>query len=65
MQHGAHVVCEVETTLRPSDMKRKNRHWYNFGDEYNRAEFEVRLIVRMLICTIFVKSPGADGFSET
>lgn len=22
----------------------KNRHWYNFGKEYNRADFEVRMI---------------------
>ncbi len=26
-------------------MKRKNRHWYNLGQEYNRAEFEVRILV--------------------
>ena len=24
----------------------KNRHWYNFGKEYNRAEFEVRLLAQ-------------------
>ncbi len=42
---GAKEVCAVEAILNPRDMKRKNRHWYNFGREYNRAEFEVRLIV--------------------
>ena len=42
---GAREVCAVEAILSPQDMKRKNRHWYNLGREYNRAEFEVRLIV--------------------
>ena len=42
---GAREVCAVEAILTPEDMKRKNRHWYNLGREYNRAEFEVRLIV--------------------
>lgn len=42
---GAKEVCGVETILNPRDMKRKNRHWYNFGTEYNRAEFEVRVLV--------------------
>ena len=44
-REGAREVCAVETVLSPEDMKRKNRHWYNFGTEYNRAEFEVHLIV--------------------
>ena len=26
-------------------MKRKNRHWYNFAPEYNRAQFIVRVLV--------------------
>ena len=38
-------VCTVETTLRLSDMKLKNRHWYNIGKQYNRASFELRVIV--------------------
>ena len=42
---GAKEVCAVEAILHPRDMKRKNRHWYNMGKEYNRAEFEVRMIV--------------------
>lgn len=41
----AREVCAVEAMLNPRDMKRKNRHWYNLGQEYNRAEFEVRMIV--------------------
>lgn len=44
-QDGAREICAVETTLNPRDMKRKNRHWYNFGREYNRAEFEVRMLI--------------------
>jgi len=46
MRHGgASIVCSIETVLHARDMKRKNRHWYNFRDEYNRAEFEIRMIV--------------------
>ncbi len=45
LQHdGTKPVCAVETVLSPSDMKRKNRHWYNLGKEYNRADFEIRLL---------------------
>jgi hypothetical protein len=42
---GAREICGVEAILNPRDMKRKNRHWYDFGKEYNRAEFEVRMII--------------------
>ncbi|KAK3047562.1 hypothetical protein LTR09_011067 [Extremus antarcticus] len=42
---GAQNVCGVETILNPRDMKRKNRHWYDIGKEYNRADFEVRVLV--------------------
>ena len=42
---GAREVCGVETMLNPRDMKRKNRHWYSLGREYNRAEFEVRMLI--------------------
>jgi hypothetical protein len=37
--------CAVESVLDPADMKRKNRHWYNFAPEYNRAEFDVKVII--------------------
>ena len=26
-------------------MKLKNRHWYNFGEQYQRAEFVVKIII--------------------
>lgn len=42
---GAREICAVEAILNPRDMKRKNRHWYEFGKEYNRAEFEVRMLI--------------------
>lgn len=42
---GASEVCAVEVVLNHGDMKRKNRHWYNLGKEYNRAEFEVRMLI--------------------
>ncbi|KAK5175057.1 uncharacterized protein LTR77_000194 [Saxophila tyrrhenica] len=41
---GAREVAGIETILNPKDMKRKNRHWYNFGREFNRAEFELRVL---------------------
>lgn len=44
-QAGAREVCGVETILHPRDMKRKNRHWYELGREYNRAEFDVRVLI--------------------
>jgi hypothetical protein len=37
--------CEVESVLDGADMKRKNRHWYNFAPEYNRAEFDVKVLI--------------------
>lgn len=42
---GVREVCAVEAVLNPYDMKRKNKHWYNLGREYNRAEFEIRMLV--------------------
>ncbi|EXJ73469.1 uncharacterized protein A1O5_03230 [Cladophialophora psammophila CBS 110553] len=41
---GAQPVCKVESQL-PQDMKRKNRHWYNVGPEYLRAEFEMQVLI--------------------
>lgn len=42
---GAREVCAVTTVLTNRDMQRKNSRWYNMKKEYNRAEFEVRMIV--------------------
>ena len=42
---GAKDACVIEVKFDPRDMKRKNRHWYNRGDEYSRAEFDVCFIV--------------------
>lgn len=43
-REGARHLCKIVTVLSPTDMKRKNRHWYDLRKEYNRAEFEIRLI---------------------
>lgn len=44
-QGGARHVCDLEFSLHPKDLKRKNRHWYDLAREYSRAEFEVRMLV--------------------
>jgi hypothetical protein len=44
-KEGSRSVCAVESVLSDRDMKRKNRHWYNFGPQYYRAEFDMRVIV--------------------
>jgi len=42
---GSREICTVEATLQSSDLKRKNRHWYNLAKEYSLAEFEVRVLI--------------------
>jgi hypothetical protein len=44
-KEGAKSVCAVESVLSYRDMKKKNRHWYNFGPEYYRAEFDMKVII--------------------
>jgi hypothetical protein len=39
------TVCEVNATLDEIDMKVKNRHWYNRGPRYLRAEFDVKTLI--------------------
>jgi hypothetical protein len=41
---GAQRVCKVESSL-PQDMKLKNRHWYNAGPQYFRAEFDMQVLI--------------------
>lgn len=43
--HGVKPLCSVESILDRGDMKLKNRHWYNLGPKYYRAEFELRVLV--------------------
>jgi len=40
---GVKEVCTVDAKLGRHEMKRKNKHWYNLGKEYNLADFEVRI----------------------
>jgi hypothetical protein len=44
-KEGAKSVCAVESVLSHRDMKKKNRHWYNLGPEYYRAEFDMKVII--------------------
>lgn len=44
-QGGAKKVCHVQFDVSPGHMKLKNRHWYNLGSKYYRAEYEVRAIM--------------------
>jgi hypothetical protein len=42
---GARTVCTVESLLSEHDLKLKNRHWYNLGPQYWRAEFKVKILI--------------------
>jgi len=46
-QYGAKRLCDVESLLQGKgvEMKRKNRHWYNRGDHYVRARFNIKVIL--------------------
>lgn len=41
-EEGVRPLCAIEARLKPSDMTRKNKHWYNLQREYNQAEFKVK-----------------------
>ena len=41
---GAQRLCKVESQM-PQDMKLKNRHWYNAGPQYLRAEFAMQVLI--------------------
>lgn len=42
---GVRKVCEIEFVVATDHLKLKNRHWYNRGQKYYRAEYEVRAII--------------------
>ena len=46
-QTGAERLCDVESVLEGKgvEMKRKNRHWYNRGEQYVRARFNIKVIL--------------------
>ena len=46
-QDGAKRLCDVESVLkdRGVEMKMKNRHWYNRGEKYVRARFDIKVIL--------------------
>ena len=39
------TVCAVESTLQDVELKLKNRHWYNRGEKYWRAKFDVKVVL--------------------
>jgi len=43
--NGAKTICALESVLSGVDMKLKNRHWYNLGPQYFRADFNVKVII--------------------
>lgn len=55
---GAQRLCKVESAL-PSDMKAKNRRWYNTGSQYRRAEFDVQVLVGA--ADLKFRTLGKDG----
>jgi hypothetical protein len=44
----ARVIAQLTPKLPRSDMKLKNRRWYQFGPKYYRADFNMNLILRVL-----------------
>src|SRR5436190_17208288 len=42
---GAKLVCAVDAVLGDVELKVKNRHWYNTGERYLRARFDVKVIL--------------------
>lgn len=46
-QDGAKRLCDVESVLKDKgvEMKLKNRHWYNRGNEYVRVKFNIKVIL--------------------
>ena len=44
----AAVICSVKTLLSPDDMKLKNRHWWNLGRKYQRADFAVKMLLGVI-----------------
>lgn len=44
---GASRLCDVESMLkdRGVEMKLKNRHWYQRGEKYLRAKFDIKVIL--------------------
>lgn len=42
---GTKPVCVVESIIDGADLKLKNRHWYNFGKQYIRADFTLKIII--------------------
>lgn len=63
MKHnGVKEVCSVEAMLEPTDMKRKNQRWYQLKQEYNLAEFDVRVLADVgLRFEILSKDGGRRG----
>ena len=46
-QDGAKIICGIESVLKDKgvDMKMKNRHFFNRGERFLRARFDVKVIL--------------------
>ena len=42
---GAWILCNIQSSLDPDHLKRKNKRWYSLGKEYNHAEFILKVLI--------------------
>ncbi|KAK5083734.1 hypothetical protein LTR05_006239 [Lithohypha guttulata] len=42
---GTKPVCVVESIIDGADLKLKNKHWYNLGKQYIRADFALKILI--------------------
>lgn len=66
-QDGAKRLCEVESVLENKgvEMKVKNRHWYNRGNEYVRAKFNIKVILGAADIKFQLQTKDEKVFSNT
>jgi hypothetical protein len=67
MRHGHDLVtrvCDVDASLDGVDMKLKNRHWYNRGEKYLRAEFNVNVVIGHADLTFQIHDKGGQKLNR-
>lgn len=65
-QDGARRLCDVESVLkdRGVEMKLKNRHWYQRGEKYLRAKFDIKVILGAADLKFQLQSKTKDILSK-
>ena len=65
-QDGARRLCDVESVLkdRGVEMKLKNRHWYQRGEKYLRAKFDIKVILGAADLKFQLQSKTKDVLSK-